>query len=115
MNSMHFLSLRLLGALFVLFAHSFVLSGKLPYDLLAVFPAIGGIAALGVTLFFIISGYLITQSWMRQPKVLPFLRKRFLRVFPGLLGCLIFAIAIGGFFTTVPASTYWANKKPRKD
>lgn len=107
MAPLNFLWLRHLAAFFVLFAHSFVLSGKLPTELLAFFPALGGVAVLGVTIFFIISGYLVTQSWVRQPDWTAFLRKRFLRVYPGYAACLLFSICLGAALTVVPLPQYF--------
>ena len=111
MNSLllNFLLLRHLAAFLVLFAHSFVISGQLPTALLAAFPALAGVAVLGVTLFFIISGYLVTQSWVQQPDALAFVRKRFLRIYPGYAVCLLFAVAVGAALTELPAQAYWGG------
>ena len=106
---LNFLALRYLAALCVLFAHSFVISGKLPLELLAVLPALSGIAVLGVTLFFIISGYLVTQSWTLQPQWWRFARKRLLRIYPAMAACLVFSICLGAVATTVPAMAYWQS------
>jgi peptidoglycan/LPS O-acetylase OafA/YrhL len=40
---------------------------------------------LGVDGFFVLSGYLIVQSWLGDPEFLNFLRKRVLRIVPGYL------------------------------
>ena len=111
MNSLllNFLLLRHLAAFLVLFAHSFVISGQLPTALLAAFPALAGVAVLGVTLFFIISGYLVTQSWVQQPDALAFVRKRFLRIYPGYAVCLLFAVGVGAALTELPALAYWGG------
>ena len=105
-SGMHFLALRHAAALCVVFAHSFALSGQLPMGLLEVFPALAGIAGWGVTVFFVISGYLIAQSWTRQPHWRAFARKRVLRIYPGLLGCIAFAVGLGACFTALPLTEY---------
>lgn len=105
-SGMHFLGLRHAAALCVVFAHSFALSGQLPMGLLEVFPALAGIAGWGVTVFFVISGYLIAQSWTRQPDLRAFARKRVLRIYPGLLGCIAFAVGLGACFTALPLTEY---------
>lgn len=44
--------------------------------------------------FFAISGFLIAGSWMRRPKIAPFLTARVLRIFPGFLVCLVVTAGI---------------------
>lgn len=60
-NSFHFL--RLLGALLVLFSHSFALTGHSE-------PKFGelSLGGIGLWIFFIISGYLVTLSWHQYPR-----------------------------------------------
>ena len=47
------------------------------------------ISEIGVMIFFSVSGYLITESWQRDPRLLPFFLKRGLRIFPALIGCVM--------------------------
>jgi peptidoglycan/LPS O-acetylase OafA/YrhL len=72
-NSFDFL--RCAAAFTVLVSHSFPLNG-LPDT---------GYGWLAVTVFFIISGYLITASWQRTPNVKAFAIKRAARILPGLI------------------------------
>ena len=44
--------------------------------------------------FFIISGFLVTGSWMRTATPLDFLKKRALRIFPGLAAALLVCILV---------------------
>lgn len=97
-------ALRLGLALLVIFSHSFpFVHGSNANEPLYLFSR--GKLTLGqlaVNLFFIISGYLISQSWSRRPDVRTFLRKRWLRIFPGyvvaaLLCILVVAPFAGGF------------------
>lgn len=110
-ESLNFLHLRHTAALFVLIAHSFALSGKMPTDVLAAFPALEGIAPLGVTIFFIISGYLVTKSWTQEPSWIVFARKRFLRIYPAFVTCLIFCICVGSVFTNLKQDAYWQSSE----
>ena len=51
---------------------------------------------LGVDGFFVLSGYLIVQSWLGDPELVNFLRKRALRIFPGyLVAVTLSTIAVG--------------------
>lgn len=96
--------LRCLAALMVIYAHSWGLSvlGERQDPLRQFLGSSTG--ALAVNAFFIISGYLVTQSWGRQRSLLNFCRARLLRVLPGLLGVLIFTLLAAGFF--------WSNLTP---
>lgn len=49
---------------------------------------------LAVDWFFVISGFLITHSWLRSPTTLDYLKKRVLRIYPGFIGSVIFCILI---------------------
>lgn len=48
----------------------------------------------GVTIFFVISGYLITGSLLRSPDLASYARNRFLRIFPGLWMCSVVTLVL---------------------
>jgi peptidoglycan/LPS O-acetylase OafA/YrhL len=77
-------ALRLLLATLVIVSHAWPIGGFGPD------PTIGGLGLGGwaVAGFFAISGYLITSSRFRSD-LLPYLWRRFLRIFPGLWVCLL--------------------------
>lgn len=78
--------IRLVAALLVVYSHSFALVGLPEPFLISPSNAFEGITfgTLGVSLFFFISGFLITQS--RQTSgFLAFIYKRILRLYPALL------------------------------
>ncbi|MCF0062670.1 acyltransferase [Dyadobacter chenwenxiniae] len=52
----------------------------------------------GVPIFYTISGYLISASFERSSDLRHYFRNRFLRIFPGLWGCLILTIGVASFF-----------------
>lgn len=104
------LQLRLLAALLVIFGHSLILAGgkgRPPDPLKAWFPGLQT-HTLGVMMFFVISGFLITLSWQRRPELGRFLRARFLRLWPGLATCVLaWALLLGPLLTVLPLATYF--------
>lgn len=99
--------LRLLGAVAVIWGHSFVLVGDERGPRFAGYP----IQTLGVVVFFVISGYLITASWQRTSRLRSYLVARCLRIFPALLvvvACSVFVI--GPLVTSLPLGEYFARR-----
>jgi len=76
----NFDSLRLLAAGMVLCSHQFALTGRPEPRVLGLMK----LGTFGVLVFFVISGYLVAQSWDRDPHPLRFAAKRLLRIWPGL-------------------------------
>jgi peptidoglycan/LPS O-acetylase OafA/YrhL len=59
--------------------------------------------AVGVDGFFLLSGYLIVQSWLGDPDLLNYLRKRVLRIVPGyLVAVALSTLAVGLLAPGVP-------------
>ncbi len=95
--------LRLIAAILVIAHHARVLNGQPPLVLgTGLDPG-----ALGVGVFFVISGFLVAGSWAREPRIPAFLAKRALRIFPGLLVALLLtAFVLGPLVTTLSAGDY---------
>jgi peptidoglycan/LPS O-acetylase OafA/YrhL len=87
--------LRLLLAILVILSHSPLLidGNKNSEFLISIFHTIsfGEIAVDG---FFLLSGYLIIQSWQRNPKFISFMKKRILRIYPGFIVAILFCLYI---------------------
>ena len=96
--------LRLAAALAVLFAH-----GDFLYRLHLPVPFVGhSLGSLAVYVFFFVSGYLVCQSWRREPALGAFWLKRLARVFPGLVVAVVFSVFVLGWaVTTLPSAAYW--------
>ena len=77
--------LRIVFAVFVLLAHAFILTdGNDSRELLMrMTHSRVHFGSLGVDGFFLLSGYLIVQSWLKKPSALDFTIKRLLRIAPG--------------------------------
>jgi len=100
-------ALRLFAALLVIFGHAFRLTGDIG-------PAFAGagVATTGVKIFFVISGYLVAQSWMRDPNPARFLRRRLLRVMPGLVAVVaLTTLVLGPLLTRLPLPAYFADAR----
>ncbi|WP_268927847.1 acyltransferase family protein [Neptunomonas japonica] len=80
--------MRLLAAFQVAIVHGYehfgVEHGESFIAVLSMFP--------GVTIFFVISGFLISASWERSSSLLSYFENRFLRIYPALWGCFIFSL-----------------------
>jgi peptidoglycan/LPS O-acetylase OafA/YrhL len=94
--------LRFFAAFLVIFGHCQALLG-----LQTTFVAGSNVASVGVYIFLAISGYLVTESWLRQPSLPRFMLKRSLRIFPGLAAAvLLTTFALGPVMTSLPVADY---------
>jgi peptidoglycan/LPS O-acetylase OafA/YrhL len=86
--------LRLFFAALVIFSHSFELLRQAdPLQARIVCTSPGALAVDG---FFLISGYLITQSWITDPSVRRFLVRRVLRLYPAFVIASIVSVFVVG-------------------
>jgi len=96
---------RLLAAGCVIVSHSWPLSGTPgePFELFAGF----SLGHLGVDVFFVVSGYLVTGSLLARDSVGAFVRARALRIFPALaVSAFATAFVLGPFVTAWPVGRY---------
>jgi len=99
---------RLLAALAVLVGHAFVLTGQAPAPRVLGLP----LHALGVAVFFAISGYLVAGSRDRTSSGIQFLRNRALRIFPGVIAVtLVTVFAIGPIASTSGIAAYFSRSE----
>lgn len=102
-------ALRVAAALAVLYSHSFILYG-LPEPVPMAGQALGSLA---VALFFAVSGFLICQSWERDPHLGRYAARRALRILPGLwVVVLLTALVVGALYTTASLSGYFGSFSP---
>jgi peptidoglycan/LPS O-acetylase OafA/YrhL len=101
--------LRLIAAILVVAHHARVLNGQPPLMLGSGLDP----GALGVGIFFVISGALVAGSLERAPKTSTFLAKRALRIFPGLLVALVLtAFVLGPLVTSLSPRAYLLDPEP---
>jgi peptidoglycan/LPS O-acetylase OafA/YrhL len=104
--------LRLVAALSVIFSHSFLVAqGHQKDEPLVVFTHNQcPLGLVGVFVFFVISGYLVTESYCRAPKPGGFALRRAARIYPGLVvNGLVCAFVLGPIVTGLPLAAYFAD------
>lgn len=105
--------IRLMAAMMVLFSHAFALTQGLAHGLDPLNRLTHGslnFGSLGVTIFFVISGFLITGSYDHTRNLGRFLRSRVLRIFPALwIVILLTAFIVGPLFTSDALWRYITN------
>jgi peptidoglycan/LPS O-acetylase OafA/YrhL len=106
----HFNFLRLLLASLVLLAHApeLVDGDRRREPLTRLFGTLscGDLAVAG---FFVLSGFLIIQSWQRRHALASFLGSRILRIYPGFAAASVISVAVIGAAGAADASRYLAQ------
>jgi peptidoglycan/LPS O-acetylase OafA/YrhL len=103
----NFDAIRFVAASLVIFSHAYAVSGHPGGEPLAGKTAFITFGSLAVEIFFVISGYLVTQSLMRQRELITFAEARCLRIFPALIVCCaVSAFVLGPLVTTKPLGAY---------
>ncbi len=96
---------RLAAAVLVIIGHSYVLTGNVSPTWFHT-----DVSSFAIRIFFVISGYLICESWNRDPVLWRFLVKRLLRIAPGLIVVVaIAALVLGPIVTSLSLAQYLAD------
>jgi peptidoglycan/LPS O-acetylase OafA/YrhL len=99
--------MRIAAAIMVILAHSFPLARGAEDPTWQRGDVIISFGSAAVSIFFVISGYLVLSSWMRDPNPFRFAARRVARIWPGLLVMLIVTTWIlGSAVTTLPLARY---------
>ncbi|QYZ79387.1 acyltransferase [Methanofollis formosanus] len=91
--------LRLASALVIIVSHAYAL--QIGYGSMYRYDPMIFIGTTALASLFVISGHLISQSWIYQPDLKRYLWKRILRVFPGLFPAILFTLFIIGPIATI--------------
>src|SRR5260370_35969760 len=108
----NFDALRLIAALSVVFSHAFLIAdgseAREPFVWLTGNQCILGV--VGVFVFFIISGYLVTESWCRSPMPGRFALARAVRIYPGfIVNVVLCAFVMGPLISALPLPAYFSG------
>jgi peptidoglycan/LPS O-acetylase OafA/YrhL len=102
--------LRLLAALCVLISHAYPISGQSEPDPFGRWVGLDTLGGVGVIIFFVLSGYLVTLSWERSADFLDFAWRRAVRIYPALLVlCVLTVFILGPAVTEIAISEYWRS------
>lgn len=104
--------IRLLAAILVIFSHSYplTLGSNATEPFIKLTKGQETFGGLGVSVFFIVSGFLIAFSFERCSNVYEYLRNRFLRIYPALIVLIFLTVfVLGPILTNVDGKTYLGN------
>lgn len=89
--------IRLSAALLVIYVHSFSIFNTTKKEPIVSFLHLGfGLGEFAVTVFFIISGYLITASYIKSETNFQYFKARVLRIYPGLIVVMLLTAFLVG-------------------
>ncbi len=112
----NFLLMRHFAAALLIYSHCYALatSAKGRVDVVAhMLPGFYG-GKVAIFLFFAISGFLVTSSYLRHSYLPRFLVARVLRIYPAYLACLVVVVvATGLWFTRLPPTDFFAHPQTR--
>jgi peptidoglycan/LPS O-acetylase OafA/YrhL len=114
----NFLLLRFIAALMVIYEHSYWICGEaLAKQDLIVRLGIGAdisSGSLAVDMFFTISGFLVTGSYLKRDNLIDFCKSRLLRIVPAYAVCVtLCAFVIGLIYTSLPLGEYLRHPDTR--
>ncbi|MFM7726993.1 MAG: acyltransferase family protein, partial [Flavobacteriales bacterium] len=104
-------AIRLFAALFVLIGHAPAMLYNEGYSWDPINELFGlRIQTLGVCIFFVVSGFLVSRSWQERSSIRGFILSRVLRIFPALIIVVALSVfVLGPCLTTLSISDYFLS------
>jgi peptidoglycan/LPS O-acetylase OafA/YrhL len=101
---------RFFLACVVIHSHSFKLTGHEYTSLTQKFVHLqfGG-GTFAVDFFFMLSGFLVANSWLRSRGLFDYLKRRTLRIYPGFIACLALCVFVAGPLGGANLHTYFQS------
>ena len=104
--------IRLIAAILVTYSHSFPLTGNLNEPFASLTKGTLDFGSLGVWIFFTISGFLITKSYVERDNLKLFLKARFLRIVPALVPVILLSVfLVGPLVTNISMGEYFSSSR----
>jgi peptidoglycan/LPS O-acetylase OafA/YrhL len=110
----NFDALRIFAAALVILSHSWALTKQIDEPVAELTRGSINGGALGVWMFFVISGYLVSQSFVQRGNLLAFVEARFLRIYPAFAACIVFGVMLGAAVSTLPLADYFSHAQTWK-
>ena len=105
----NFQLLRILAAAAVLLFHCYALTDRWTEEPLWRLAHDQNLGALGVEIFFVVSGFLVTQSWLARRRFDHFVVARVLRIYPALIAATVVTIALAAASSKLPWAGFLAH------
>ncbi len=105
----NFQLIRFLAATAVIVFHCFALTNHWTDEPLWKLAPELNFGTLGVKCFFVVSGFLVTQSWLAKKRLVPFAAARVLRIYPALVTATIFSIALAAWSSAWPLGAFLSD------
>jgi peptidoglycan/LPS O-acetylase OafA/YrhL len=106
--------IRFLSAIGVIVFHSYALAGQIKLDPITRLLGTETSGSLGVRAFFVVSGFLVTRSFLTRGALAPFLLARMLRIYPALIVATLFSIGVAAWSSTVPLGSFLSDPLTRQ-
>lgn len=106
-NNLDFI--RLVAASLVLFSHCYPLTAAHSAEPIAWLTGYESGGGLAVAVFFVISGFLITPSYLNSRSTLEYLAKRASRIFPALIAAVLLTVLVLCLFSTKGVAGYFSS------
>ena len=97
--------IRVFAAFLVIYGHMGVLTGVAAETLFS-----QPVSTIAVKIFFTISGYLVTKSFLSDTNFLRYITRRIFRIFPALIAVIVFStLVIGAHYSTLSIAEYFSH------